>query len=249
MKENPTDACRWLFLYGLVYAFFQVVPAFLKGGFAGPVNQGDALDFLTPWVVIPVAVLLFLKLGKMADRNPRKASSRSFMAAGIVFVLGLIAYVEGHGLHLSANAIDRLLHGQEGSGIYQAVYLFDEVISHFIWDAGVLIIAVGLLLAGRIIRFPRPSRVQWGYLGCGACLFGFSYAVNAVEGQTVPLTLPAAVLMIVVCSWLLWKSRREEGYDAVVLFLLLGFILSVALFAYWGVTHPGFPEFSELGWI
>jgi ATP/ADP translocase len=243
------DVCLWLFIYGFVYTFFQVVPAFLKGGFAGPVSQGDALDFLTPVAVIPVAVMLFFRLKETPGRNDRGGSACSSMVTGAVFVFGLIAYVEGHGIHLSANAIDRLLHGEEGSGLYQAVYLFDEVISHFIWDAGVLIIAVGLILAGRRARFPSLAPLQRVYLIGGACFFGFSYAVNAIEGQTVPLTLPAAILMIFVCLWLHRKSRREGGYDAVVLFFLLGFILSMLLFVYWGIAHPGFTEFSELGWI
>ncbi|MFZ2053349.1 MAG: hypothetical protein WAU81_04045 [Candidatus Aminicenantales bacterium] len=243
------DICRWLFIYGFVYAFFQVIPAFFKGGFAGPVSRGDALDFLTPLAVIPAAVVLFLKLKKEPGRDVRGRSARLSNLSGVVFILGLIGYVEGHGIHLSANSIDRLLHGQEGTALYKAVYLFDEVISHFIWDGGVLIIAAGLILAGIRIRFPGLSAAQWVYLMVGTCFFGFSYAVNAIEGQTVPLTLPAAIAMVFVCFWLHRKSRRGGGYNAVALFFLLGFLLSVLLFAYWGIAHPGFPEFSELGWI
>ncbi|MDH4272660.1 MAG: hypothetical protein OEW18_11880 [Candidatus Aminicenantes bacterium] len=243
------DICRWLFFYGFVYAFFQVVPAFLKGGFAGPVSQGDSLDFLTPLAVIPVAVLLYLKLREVPGRNAQGDSKGPSRAAGVVFILGLIGYVEGHGLHLSANSIDRLLHGQEGTALYQAVYLFDEVISHYIWDGSVLIIAAGLILAGVRVRFSGLSPAQWVYLAGGACFFGFSYAVNAIEGQTVPMTLPAAVLMVFVSFWCNRKSRRGGGNNAVALFFLLGFLLSVLLFAYWGIAHPGFTEFSELGWI
>ncbi len=243
------DVCRWVFIYGFVYAFFQVMPAFLKGGFAGPVSSGDALDFLTPVTVIPAALALFLKLRKERMRAARAGSAGPSVLAAAVFILGLIAYVEGHGIHLSANAIDRLLHGQEGTSLYQAVYLFDEVISHYIWDGGVLIMAGGLILTGMNLRFPGLSPVQWVYLAGGACFFGFSYAVNGIEGQTVPLTLPAAVLMVLICFWLDRKNRREGGYNAIVLFFLLGFLLSVLLFAYWGITRGGFPEFSALGWI
>jgi hypothetical protein len=225
------------------------MPALLKGGFAGPVSRGDALDFLTPVAVIPAALALFLKLRRGRSQDGRGGSTRPSILAAVVFILGLIAYVEGHGIHLSANAIDRLLHGQEGTSLYQAVYLFDEVISHYIWDGGVLIIAAGLILAGVKLRFPRLSPVQWVYLAGGACFFGFSYAVNGIEGQTVPLTLPAAVLMVIVCFWIYRKSRRERSYNAVALFFLLGFLLSVLLFAYWGIVHAGFPEFSALGWI
>jgi hypothetical protein len=38
-----------------------------------------------------------------------------------VFFLGLICYVEGHGLHLSANAVDRLLGGQEDTALFSDV--------------------------------------------------------------------------------------------------------------------------------
>ncbi len=242
------DICRWLFIYGFVYAFFQIVPAFLKGGFAGPLSQGDALDFLTPLAVIPVAVTLFLKLKKETARNWQGSAGFSH-SAGAIFILGLIGYVEGHGIHLSANSLDRLLHGQESTALYRAVYLFDEVISHFIWDAGVLIIAIGLILAGMKIRASTLSPVQWIYLAGGGCFFGFSYAVSAVEGQTVLLTMPAAILMVLVCFRLYWQGRRSGEHNAVILFFLIGFLLSVLLFAYWGIAHPGFTEFSELGWI
>jgi hypothetical protein len=33
------------------------------------------------------------------------------------------------------------------------------------------------------------------------------------------------------------------------LFFLLGYLIGVILFAYWGISHPGFPEFSAIGWI
>jgi hypothetical protein len=242
------DICRWLFTYGLVYAFFQVTVAFIPGQFAGPVSWADAFDFLTPVFVIPVALALFLKLRSAVDAESR-GSSWSFKWSVVVIVLGLIFYVEGHGLHLSANAIDRLLGGMEDTALHQSVYIYDEVISHFVWDSGVLIIAAGLTLAGARVHFPRLSWAQLVFLGCGAAFFGFSYTVNAIEGQTVVLTFPAAVLMILICLWIYRKGWRRREHNAVALFFLLGFLLSALLLAYWGITHPGFPEFSELGWV
>jgi len=242
------DICRWLFVYGLVYAFFQIMPAFIPGHFAGPVSRGDAFDFLTPLAVIPVALAVFFNLRKVAESEGR-ALPRSSKWSIAVLVLGLICYVEGHGLHLSANAIDRLLGSREDTVLHQSVYIYDEVISHFIWDSGVLIIAAGLILAGTKVHFPRLSWAQWAFLGGGAACFGFSYAVNAIEGQTVVLTFPAAVLMALICLWIYWRGRRRGEHNAAALFFLMGFLLSALLFAYWGIAHPGFPEFSELGWI
>jgi hypothetical protein len=243
------DICRWLFAYGFVYAFFQVTVAFIPGHFAGPVSRADAFDFLTPLFVIPVALAAFLKLRRAAQAEGWGLSRSSKWSIALL-VLGLIGYVEGHGLHLSANAIDRLLAGQENSLLYQYVYIYDEVISHFVWDSGVLIIAAGLILAGTRVNFPRLSWVQWVFLVAGAAFFGFSFAVNAIEGQTVALTFPAAVLMSLVCFWIYGRGRRRQRvHNVAALFFLLGFLLSVLLLAYWGISHPGFPEFSELGWI
>ena len=242
------DICRWLFAYGLVYAFFQVNVAFIPGHFAGPLSRADAFDFLTPLAVIPVALAVFLKLRRAAETEGR-AFSRSSKWSFAVFVLGVICYVEGHGLHLSANSIDRLLGGQENTALHQSVYILDEVISHFVWDSGVLIIAAGLILAGARNRLSPLSWTQWALLSFGAACFGFSYAVNAIEGQTVALTFPAAILMSFVCFWIYRRGMRRQGHNATALFFLIGFLLSALLFAYWGIAHPGFPEFSELGWI
>ena len=243
------DICRWLFTYGFVYAFFQVMVAFIPGHFAGPVSRADAFDFLTPLFVIPVALAAFFKLIRAAAADGW-GSSRSSKWSIAVLVLGFICYVEGHGLHLSANAIDRLLAGLEDTPLHRSVYIYDEVISHLIWDSGVIIIAAGLILAGIKVNFPRLSWVQWVFLVAGAVLFGFSFAVNAVEGQTVVLTLPAAVLMSLVCFWIYRRGRRRHReHNAAALFFLMGFLLSALLFAYWGIAHSGFPEFSELGWI
>jgi hypothetical protein len=243
------DIFRWLFAYGFVYAFFQVMVALIPGHFAGPVSRADAFDFLTPLFVIPVALAAFLKLRRAAQAEGWGLSRSSKWSAALL-VLGLICYVEGHGLHLSANAIDRLLVGLENTPLHQSVYIYDEVISHLVWDSGVLIIAAGLILAGIQVNFPRLSWVQWVFLIAGAGFFGFSFAVNAIEGQTVVITFPAAVLMTLICFLIYRRGRRRHRvHNVAALFFLLGFLLSALLFAYWGIAHPGFPEFSELGWI
>lgn len=101
-------------------------------------SRGEALDFLTPLTVVAAALAVFLELRKPAESEGSKSSLRS-RSSFTVFVLGLILYVEGHGLHLSANA------------------------------------------------------------------------VNAIEGQTVPLTLPAAVVMALLCLWVYGRGRSAAG--------------------------------------
>jgi hypothetical protein len=248
MNKNPLPVCRWLFGYGLTCAFFQIMPTFVPGGFAGPVSGGEAFDFLTPLAVVPVALAAYFSLRKTAGTKVG-ASRRLSRWSLAVLILGLICYVEGHGLHLSANAIDRLLGGQEDTALHQSVYVYDEVISHFVWDSGVLLMAVGLIMAGSGVNFTRLSLAHWTFLVLGAAFFGFSYAVNAIEGQTVILTLPASMVLGLTCLRIYGRGRRRREHNAAALFFLLGFFLSALLFAYWGIAHRGFPEFSQLGWI
>jgi hypothetical protein len=248
MKGSRMNIFHWFFAYGVVYAFFQVMPAFIHGKFVGPVSRSDAFDFLTPLAVIPVALAVFFKLRKLAGTGGR-GSLPYAKSSAVIFVLGLICYVEGHGLHLSANAVDRLLGGQENTALHQSVYIFDEVISHLVWDGGVLFLAAGLILAGKGVNLPPSSWTQRLFLAGGGVFFGFSYAVNAIEGQTLPVTLPAAVFIALICLRIYTKGRKRGEYNAAALFFLTAFVLAVLLFAYWGIAHPGFPEFSELGWI
>src|SRR4030042_5000374 len=141
--------------------------AFFPGHFSGPVSRAAAFDCLPPLFVIPVALAAFFKLRRAASADGW-GSSRSSKWSIAVLVLGFICYVEGHGLHLSANAIDRLLVGLEDTPLHRSVYIYDEVISHFVWDSGVLIIAAGLILAGIKVNFSRLSWGQWAFLVAGA---------------------------------------------------------------------------------
>ena len=134
MGNDSTAFCRWLFAYALSYALFHILPAFLPGFLAWPVNQGDALDFLTPFVVVPAALAVSFRLKRLWEAKMPSSGKTQVRVPWIVLVLGLLLYVDGHGIHLSANSIARLLEGQEGSSLFRGVYLYDEVISHFMWD-------------------------------------------------------------------------------------------------------------------
>ncbi|MEW5900866.1 MAG: hypothetical protein AB1715_05330 [Acidobacteriota bacterium] len=248
MKSGNPALSLWLLTFGIGYAFFQVMPAFIPGPLAGPVTRADALDILTPFVVIPLAVFVFGRTkNKTATGDvPPPGGMRS---AKFLFILALILYANGHGIHLAANSIDRLLEGQEGSSLHQAIYLFDEVISHFMWDTGVFLIAVALIWSSAGRHFGSLSKAGQAAATGGGLFFGFTFAVNAIEGQTVIFTFPAAVLTSLVCLYLWLRSRRKADRNPVVLFFLIAFLLAATLFAYWGISHQGFPEFSEIGWI
>ncbi len=245
MEKRNNSLSRWLLLYGLFFSFFGIMPALISGTWKSPITRGDALDFLTPLVVMPVALMLFLKTKKCFSE---KVQFRGVQAlAAIVFALGVILYIEGHGIHLPSNSVARLT--EPGTTIYRATYLFDEVISHYIWDSGVILISVGLILQASKISIAPLSKLDFLFIVLGAALYGFTFTCNGIEGQTVPLTFPAAVIGTLATLIPYGKIRKTRRSNPVFLFFLVGYLVCVILFTYWGIAHPGFPEFSALGWI
>lgn len=246
MYSSPVIAL--LFWLGVVFGFFHVMPAFLTGMVRAPLTSGDLLDFLTPFAVIPVAWMLYRRLTSAPREKP---SSREFWRTlgHILAGVGIILYIDGHGLHLSANAIARLLDPDRNPFLYSATYLFDEIISHFMWDGGVFLMALALIVASRKQRARALNTVDAILLGVGALSFGFTFTVNGIEGQTVMFTFPAAGLAFALALYLLRRSMKGKALSPVPLFFAVAYGTSLILFAVWGILHRGFPQFSELGWI
>jgi len=240
-----TNFSLWLILYSGCFSFFGIMPALITSVWKSPITWGDALDFLTPLAVIPVALALFLKIQAQPSVATRSLGVK--VIATTFFILGLILYIEGHGIHLPSNSISRLM--DPGTPVYKAAYLFDEVISHYIWDSGVITISIGLILLAAPVSFQPMTGGNYFLIFLGAALYGFTYICNGIEGQTVPLTFPTAIIGTVASSILYFKSKKAGRANPVLLFFSLGYLVSTILFAYWGISHPGFPEFSAIGWI
>lgn len=247
-KENKFGL--WLFGFGLAYAFFQIFPALLIKPFIGPVYWGDVLDFLTPFAVIFLVYFLYRRIIKLSPKpNPKSQPREIFFK--VVLAVGFILYVNGHGVHLSANAISRFIEnsGMKETEIFNAAYLFDEIISHFMWDTGVIFISLGLILGAISLPVISMDKKNTVFLLWGAAFYGFTFTVNGIEGQVVPLMFPAAVLGFFLCLGLFIKEKKKSLLNPVHLFFLAGYLVSTVLFSYWGIAHAGFPEFSALGWI
>jgi hypothetical protein len=245
MAETQGRLSVWLFLFGFCFAFFQVMPAFIAGMWRYPISRGDALDFLTPLGVIPFVMMVWTKV----KRNlPEGGPSRLARLAAMSFlVMGAIEYIDGHGIHLPSNSLSRLL--EEGTSVYRAAYLYDEVISHYIWDGGMILISAGLILLAARLTPRSLARTDYVLLAVGAAFFGFTFTVDGIEGQTVPMTFPFAAVGCTAALVLYLKERRRGSANPVLTFFSIGYLVSIVLFTYWGSSHPGFPEFSALGWI
>lgn len=247
MRTDSSKLAFQLFLFGFLFAFFQIMPSFLKKMVWGPFSSGEVLDFLTPLVVIFCVYLIYVGIKHIQSGDLHYRGRRMF--GKIILGLGCLLYVQGHGLHLASNAIANLLQHEPGSELYEAVYLLDEIISHLIWDGGVFLISVGLLLWSYKIPHQILFPIHSVLVVLGAVLFGFTFCVNAIEGQTIIISLPAAGLGFLLAMSQYRQAKRAGEQNPVSLFFWVAYLLCLILLLYWGLRYSGFPQFSELGWI
>lgn len=180
----------------------------------GATRYEDFVDLLTPYAVAGPALSALAVVG---------ASRRAWRLA----LLGAAAFVQGHGIHLSANSISHVV------GPVAPVHLWDERVGHWIWFVGLALLTavVATAVAGVPSRGGAPL----------AALVGLTWAANVVEAGAVPL----GVVLACGLSVQGWRTRESPTGRA----LLLAFGLSLVLVAAWGAWWGGFPQPSELGWL
>jgi hypothetical protein len=221
--------------FALVFAAFIILPGLLGQPFPPYplVHWADLLDLFTPLALIPLYWMLF------RETSGERATGRGILA----FLLLAALWVEGQGMHLSANSISNLL-GPGSTAVHDLVHFYDEVLSHYLWHAAIVGLSVLLLL--RSSEPAEAAAVGWGRVGPAAVLYGLTYFIAVNEGGTVPLGLPTA---LVIVAWLLLTRRLLARSHNLVGFLLSGYSLALVLFLVWYLIWGGFPEFSEVGII
>jgi len=154
----------------------------------------------------------------------------AWLATGV----GTILYVEGHGIHLSANSIGNVASLQEtAEPTIDIIHLWDEVVGHYFWFAGLAVVLYVCVVSvrGQPLNLPVwPSVV-------GGALTGLTWATNGLEGGTAvfSLVIAAAALGLV--------ERRRTGLSVV---LFSGGGVAVGVLAGYGLWHGGFPQPSAL---
>ena len=119
---------------------------------------GDWLDLLVPLLVLTPALLTLL--AARADRT-----------SYVLFGVGAWLYVSGHGIHLAANSIWNVDPSPTAE-------LWDEYVGHWLWYAGVVVVAAAL--ARTMLGRRRPTQpVAWAL----ALATGATWATNAVGGH------------------------------------------------------------------
>lgn len=95
-------------------------------------------------------------------------------------------------------------------------------------------------------RHPAGLATGWAAGSLAGIVYGFSYFCIFIEGQTVALGLPFA--LIVVTFALIW-GRRMLAQRPVLAFFFVSCLVAVLLFAGWGLYWNGFPQFSDVGLV
>ncbi len=189
-----------------------------SSGTVGPLTGYDLVDLLTPYAVVGTALLVLASVG--TDRT-----------GWVLAAVAAIAYVQGHGLHLAANSISNETE-RAGASPSAATHLWDEVLGHYIWYAGLALLVV--VLARRLAALPRPAGPLPVIL---ALAVGLTWATNALEGGTAVASMLVAIGL---AAWGL-RTRRTAGW-----LLIWAYAPAVAVLAGWGISHTGFPQPSSL---
>lgn len=189
---------RRLALTALAYAVVHHLGLLPDGLGQGPdgTRWADWIDLLVPWLVLVPAA---------ATVSAARPDPRTWILLGA----GAIAYASGHGIHLAANSVGNAVPGD-------TAHLWDEVVGHALWYAGVALVLVAL--ARTMVGRARPHPV--GYVL--ALAVGLTWATNALGGGTTGFSLLAALAAV---AWG-WTKRRELG-----VVLLVGFVPAVGVLA------------------
>lgn len=222
--------------FALAFAFFIIAPPFLGVPFGAypAMHWADVLDVLTPLVLIPLYWLLFTDSGRI----------RRGLRLVVPFLVLAALWTEGQGMHLSANSISNLF-GTGTTEVHGLIHFYDEVLSHYLWHAGIIGLSIVLAFAPVDIG-SRLIPMKWAMVIPSAFLYGFTYFAAVDEGGTVPMGLSAAILIVI--ALLLSRGRLLRSHNLIG-FFLLGYIIAILLFAIWFVYTGGFPEPSAMGWF
>jgi len=209
----------WLVLFALAYGVMHHEGTLFAGlGEVGQTRWADWIDLITPYLVVGAAA------GTL-----RAAGAGTGVWTGFWF--GAVLYTSGHGIHLAANSISNALPDPHPD----VVYLWDEIVGHYLWYAGfaVIVAVLAVAVADRKVRGGFAAHLL-------AAVVGFTHFTNSIEGQTPWLGIATALVFAV------WGLLALDGMGR---YLVTTYGLSLVLFAGYRIWQGGFPEFSELGWI
>jgi hypothetical protein len=120
----------------------------------------------------------------------------------------------------------------------------DETLSHWMWHAAWVALAILLLAAATRGTVGRPDRTS-GTAVVAGLVHGATYFLVSVEAATTLLGIPASILIL---AWCLVAGRRGLLRQPVVTFFLVSTIVTLLGYVVWGALNDWtLPEFSKVG--
>lgn len=224
-------------VFAVIFLVFSFGPPLLGIPFTPyPLMKiADVFDIFTPLVLLPLYWLLY----RSGQKEPLK------LPGIIVFFMFAAFWVEGQGIHLSANSVGHLLEGMKNSDVFKLTYFYDEVLGHYLWHLGV----VGLSAVIIYRQWQNPATgekaLTWSFILAGV-IHGFSLFSVFLEGGTAPLGLSFSVLLVLFFS--VW-GRKRIRQQPLIMFFFISYAVAVIFFAGWSIFWGGLPQFSEVGII
>jgi len=240
-RSSPPPLPTRLAWLGIASAALDLGSVYIKAPAVRPgVTWGDLIDIATPVLLVFFYALVLRALRVIPSGDaPRPARP----AWRLLVTLGGFGLVLGHGIHVAANSIHDAITRAGTPDPLGLVNWWDEHLSHFTIHGSKAAICIGLTaLEGRGASMTTAGGAT-GLFTAGVTAYGFITFAEGVEGQTVPLVLPFCV------AYLAWSLAKGRPFPPVRRFYTLGALVSILLFAVWGIWHRGFPEFSTVGLI
>ncbi len=224
-----------ILVFIIAFAVFFIGPPFLGKPFAfyPLMKVADVFDVLTPLVLLPLYWLLF----RMGQPKPIKLSRM------VIFFIFAALWVQGQGMHLSANSIHHLVEGMEATDVYTLTYFYDEVLSHYIWHIGIMGLSAFIIYRHWQNPYADEPVPLWPILLAGV-IHGFTLFLIVIEAGTAPLGVTFAFLAGLF--GLIW-GRRKIRQRPVATFFFISYSVATLFFAGWGIYWQGLPQFSEVG--
>jgi hypothetical protein len=239
VSTQQTDRLpRALLAYAVALAILTLVPPFLTASIGPPsgFTLQEAIDLLTPLIVIPLAWYVFDLSGGLGRMGL------------VAFLVIAAVWIEGQGIHLAANAIDDAVPPDARDAFLRTApgdldHWLDETLSHWMWHGAWVALSVLLLAAASRTQGTPEAGTSMTAVAAGV-VHGATFFFVSVEGVTTLLGIPATIGLLV---WSATLARRGLAGPVVVFFLVASIVTLVA-YAGWAALHGGtLPEFSKLG--
>ena len=239
VSSQRTDRLpRALLAYAVALAVLTLVPPSLTASVGPPTGftLQEAVDLLTPVIVIPLAWYVFDLTGGLGRMGL------------VAFLVIAVVWIEGQAIHLAANAVDDAVPPGAVEAFVQTApgdlnHWFDEALSHWLWHIGW--VALSFLLLAAASRTPGVPEAGTSLTAAAAGLIhGANFFVVTVEGVTTLLGIPASIVLL---AWSASLARRGLAGRPVVVFFLVASIVTLVGYVVWAASHGGtLPEFSKL---